>query len=152
MLFFRIFAGYLNVGIMSDNTQFFKQLYKQHRNFILYAVIGCITTAIDVGIFTLLSHYDMHELIANTISYQVAMVFSFFLNRHYNFKVKDKMWTRFFSFFLVNLIGYFFSQLLVFVFITICGIPDFIGKLAATIIAAAAQFLFLKHWTFKPKS
>ena len=136
---------------MGNIGQFCNQQYQQHRNFILYGVIGILTTAIDVGIFTLLSYGDMHELLANTISYQVAMVASFFLNRHYNFKVKDKVWQRFLSFFIVNLIGYGFSQLLVFLFITKLGMPDFIGKLLATILAAICQFLFIKHLTFKVK-
>jgi putative flippase GtrA len=137
---------------MGNVQQFCKQQYQQHRNFILYGVIGCVTTAIDVGLFTLLAYWGMHELIANTISYQVAMVASFFLNRHYNFKVKDKVWQRFLSFFVVNLIGYGLSQLLVFLFITKIGMPDFIGKLLATILAAVCQFLFIKHLTFKVKS
>lgn len=136
---------------MGNVGQFCNQQYQRHRNFILYGVIGCVTTAIDVGIFTLLAYWGMHELIANTISYQVAMVASFFLNRHYNFKVKDKVWQRFLSFFIVNLIGYGFSQLLVFLFITKIGMSDLIGKLLATILAAICQFLFIKHLTFKVK-
>ncbi len=136
---------------MGNIGQFCNQQYQQHRNFILYGVIGIITTAIDVGVFTLLCYWNMHKLVANTISYQVAMVASFFLNMHYNFKVKDKVWYRFLSFFLVNLIGYGFSQLLVFLFITKLGMPDFIGKLLATILAAICQFLFIKHLTFRVK-
>ena len=65
--------------------------------------------------------------------------------------IKDKVWQRFLSFFIVNLIGYAFSQLLVFLFITKFGMPDFIGKLLATILAAVCQFLFIKHLTFKVK-
>lgn len=137
---------------MSQFKQHCKNFYEQYRNFILYGIIGLFTTTIDVGIFTLISHYDIHELIANTISYQVAMVFSFFLNRQFNFKIKDNMWKRFLSFFLVNLIGYGISQGLVFLFISIIEMPDFIGKLLATILAGIAQFLIIKYWTFKPKN
>ncbi len=136
---------------MSKTHNNLNGLYLQHRNFILYGIIGIITTAIDVGIFTLLTYWNMHELIANTISYQAAMVASFILNRHYNFKVKDKVWKRFLSFFVVNLIGYGLSQVLVLIFITLIGMPDFIGKLFATILAAACQFIFIKHLTFKVK-
>lgn len=137
---------------MSNSTHYFKKIYEQNRNFILYGTIGCITTVIDVGIFTLLNHFDAHELIDNTISYQVAMVFSFFLNRRFNFKVKDNMWKRFLSFFLVNLIGYGISQVLVLVFITLIELPKFPGKLLATILAGLAQFFVIKYWTFKPKN
>lgn len=137
---------------MSQFKQHCKNFYEQYRNFILYGAIGCITTVIDVGIFTLLNYFNIHELIANTISYQTAMVFSFFLNRHFNFKVKDNMWKRFLSFFLVNLIGYLISQVLVLVFITIIELPEFPGKLLATILAGLAQFFVIKYWTFKPKN
>lgn len=137
---------------MSQFKQHCKNFYEQYRNFILYSAIGCITTAIDVGIFALLGHFNVHELIDNTISYQVAMVFSFFLNRRFNFKVKDNMWKRFLSFFLVNLIGYGISQALVLVFITLIEMQEFPGKLLATILAGLAQFLVVKYWTFKPKN
>ena len=136
---------------MGKFGQLCSKQYQRHRNFILYGVIGCFTTAFDVALFHLLLYCDLHELIANTISYQAAMVVSFFLNREFNFKVKDKVWQRFLSFFIVNLIGYAFSQLLVFLFITKLDMPNFIGKVLATILAAICQFLFIKHLTFKVK-
>ena len=37
---------------MGRSSQFLNKQYQQHRNFILYGVIGIFTTAIDVGIFT----------------------------------------------------------------------------------------------------
>lgn len=128
------------------------KLYQKSRNFILYGGIGCITTALDIAIFMGLTQCGMKELIANTISYQTAMVVSFLLNRKYNFRVNDKFWLRFFSFFLINLIGYFTSQGLVYVFISVLSINDFIGKLLATILAGLIQFIFIKRITFRKKN
>lgn len=96
-----------------------------------------------------LGHFGMQKLIANTISYQSAMVASFLLNRKFNFRVKDRFWWRFFTFFLINLVGYFASLGMVIVFISWIGLQQFIGKLLATIIAGIIQYIFVKQITFR---
>lgn len=134
-------------------TEFWNKAYQKYRNFILYGAIGIITTAIDVAVFNVFAnwYFDLHWMLSNTISYLVAMVFSFFLNRKYNFKVKDHIWSRFFSFSLINVIGFTFSQIFVYTFIPLIGLNEFWGKLFATILAAIGQFVFIKKITFKSK-
>lgn len=133
------------------NTNTGENFYQRHRLLILYGGIGCITTAIDIAIYLGLTQCGMEELIANTISYQTAMVVSFLLNRQYNFKVKDRFWLRFLSFFIINLIGYITSQGFIYVFISLLDFNDFVGKLLATILAGLIQFVFVKRITFRKK-
>ena len=65
------------------------RLYTKYRNFILYGLIGGLCTLVDIGVYYLLGHTNLHYLLANIISYNCGIIASFLLNRRYNFKVKD---------------------------------------------------------------
>jgi putative flippase GtrA len=77
-----------------------------------FAVVGLINTVIDFGLYNLLSDKAGFSLIeANIISTTVAMIFSFFANRHVVFQNKTGSLTRqVISFFLVTAFGLYVLQ------------------------------------------
>ena len=129
--------------------QILHNLYTQHRNFVLYCMIGVINTGVDFGIFALLDHSGLQYLIAHIISYHCGIFCSFFLNRYYNFKVKDKTGRRFLSFYGASLVALALSAALLYLFVDLAAMPHLLGKLLATVIIVVCQFLFVKHFTFK---
>ncbi|MCQ2285490.1 MAG: GtrA family protein [Bacteroidales bacterium] len=148
-------------------------LLTKHKNFIIYCLIGCINTIVDFSIFTLLTYWGLYYIISHVISYHCGILCSFFLNRHFNFKVKDKTFRRFLSFYGISLIALCSSAALLYLFVDVlclgCFITDLlpnsnfildifhnylafnkiVGKLIATIIIVVLQFLFVKTYTFK---
>ena len=126
-----------------------KSLYSKYRNFILYCCIGIINTGVDFGVFALLDWAGLYYLLAHIISYHCGIFCSFFLNRYYNFKVKDKAMQRFLSFYASSLVAMALSAGLLYLFVTTAGMPHLLGKLIATMIIVVCQFLFVKHFTFK---
>lgn len=126
-----------------------KDLYQKYRNFILYCLIGVINTGVDFGIFALLDHSGLYYIAAHIISYHCGIFCSFFLNRYYNFKVKDKPAQRFLSFYAISLVALAASAALLYLFVDILQLPHLLGKLFATAIIVVCQFLFVKHFTFK---
>lgn len=126
-----------------------EELYQKYRNFILYCLIGVINTGVDFGIFALLDYSGLHYIAAHIISYHCGIVCSFFLNRYYNFKVKDKPAQRFLSFYSISLVALAASAALLYLFVDILNLPHLLGKLFATAIIVVCQFLFVKHFTFK---
>ena len=134
---------------MDKLTQLIKNLYAKYRNFILYCVIGVINTGVDFGVFALLDYMGLHYLAAHTISYHCGIFCSFFLNRYYNFKVKDKPAQRFLSFYGISLLALGGSAALLYLFVNTMGLHHLLGKLLATAIIVVCQFLFVKHFTFK---
>lgn len=125
-------------------------LYRQFRNLILYGIIGSLCAALDFGIYTLLCHYDiMPYLWANVISIHVGIFTSFILNRSINFKVKNKTALRFFSFYIIGLVGLGISELMLYLMVSIASWDELICKLISIVVVALVQFLLNKYITFK---
>lgn len=77
-----------------------------------FGVVGIINTVIDFGLYNVLSSYAGFTLVeANITSTTVAMVFSFFANRHVVFEPSAKSVSRqVISFFLVTAFGLYVLQ------------------------------------------
>ncbi len=124
-------------------------LYTKYRNFILFTAIGCVATLVDFGLYSLLHYANFHYLVANIISYHVGIVCSFLLNRHYNFKMKDKTVSRFCSFYIINLAGLILSEVLLFLFVDRLQWNSLLSKLIATVFVGILLFVGIKYYTFK---
>jgi len=125
-----------------------KELYHQFRELILYGIIGGFCAGLDFGIYTLLGLWIPY-LWANIISVHCGIFCSFFLNRQYNFKVKDKPAQRFTIFYLVGLSGLGLSELLIFILGSKFGWNYLVAKLLTVIVVALYQFVLNKLITFK---
>lgn len=128
-------------------------LYQKFRNLILYGVIGCFTATLDFVVFTILSRYaGLHYQLANCISVLVGITASFFLNRTYNFKVKDKTVRRFSFFLTVGLCGLMLSNIILWVGIDKMGENSSVVKLLSIVLVVFFQFLLNKYITFRVTS
>ena len=68
------------------------------RNLIIYGLIGGFSALLDWGVKALLHEVlGMNEFVANVISVHCGIFTSFMLNRHINYKKKDKTAKRFAS-------------------------------------------------------
>lgn len=127
-----------------------KQLYSRFRNLILYGIIGGFCAGLDFGIYSGLCYWDiMPYLLANIISIHVGIFTSFVLNRSINFKVKDKVKTRFLSFYTVGLVGLGISTLMLWLMVDMAHWNEIVCKLVTIVVVALVQFLLNKHITFK---
>jgi putative flippase GtrA len=73
-----------------------------HIDKLKFLITGILNTAIDFGIFNVLSLFvGLSAIFANTISTGVAMVFSFLLNKKWVFNSKSKNYLREMILFLV---------------------------------------------------
>ena len=128
-------------------------LYKKFRNLILYGVIGCFTSTLDFVVFTVLSRYvGLYYLLANCISVLVGITTSFFLNRTYNFKVKDKAMRRFSVFLTVGLCGLMLSNAILWIGIDKMAGDSSLVKLLSIVLVVFFQFLLNKYVTFRVTS
>lgn len=128
-----------------------KNLYCRFRHLILYGIIGSFSSSIDFAIFTLLVQIvGLHYLVANSISILVGITTSFFLNRNYNFKVKDNVKGRFLIFLSVGLCGLMLSNFSLYVFVSTFDMNKLLSKLLSIVLVVFFQFLINKYVTFKP--
>jgi putative flippase GtrA len=125
------------------------RLYTKYRNFILYGLIGGLCTLVDIGVYYLLGHTNLHYLLANIISYNCGIIASFFLNRRYNFKVKDRAVRRFISFYLISMSGMVACEGILWLLVDGFGLNSLLSKIIATVLVGLAQFLYVRRFTFK---
>ena len=127
-----------------------KKVYSRFRHLILYGLIGGFCAALDFGVYLVLCYWDiMPYLWANIISIHIGIFTSFVLNRSLNFKIKDKVTTRFLSFYVVGLVGLGISELMLYMMVMKGGWNEIVCKLISIIVVALMQFLMNKYITFK---
>lgn len=124
-------------------------LYRKFREIILYGIIGALSASLDFGVYTFFCFVGLQYLIANAIGIHCGIFCSFILNRHFNFKVKNKTKQRFLSFYVIGLIGLLLSSFLLVLLIKYLHWNEIYSKLLSIIVVAAVQFLLNKYITFK---
>lgn len=129
----------------SDDTEKYKQLIKQ---MLLYGVIGGLSAAVDVLVFTLLLQTGLYELVANIFSVHVGIFISFCLNRRYNFKKTDRIAKRFVSFYLTGLLGLGLSSFILWGGMQL-SFSALVTKVFSVLIVAAVQFVINRFITFR---
>ena len=131
--------------------QIVKTLYKKFHHLVLYGIIGSFSSGLDFLIYTLLVQLvGLQYIVANCISVIAGISTSFYLNRNYNFKVKDHTKRRFSIFLTVGLCGLVMSNLILYLCIDNLGMDKLISKLLSIVLVVFFQFLVNKYLTFKP--
>jgi putative flippase GtrA len=125
-------------------------LFKKHKIFLTYIVIGTIATILDITVLSILSDLmSINYILSNCISVSAGISLSFFLNSRYNFKKTDRIGIKFIYFASVCLIGLLVgSSIFVFLYENI-GVYKFISKAISVAIAGILQYLFNKNVTFR---
>ena len=131
--------------------QIVKTLYKRFHHLVFYGIIGSFSSGLDFLIYTFLVQLvGLQYLVANCISVVAGISTSFYLNRNYNFKVKDHTKRRFSIFLTVGLCGLVMSNLILYLCIDNLGMDKLISKLLSIVLVVFFQFLVNKYLTFKP--
>ncbi|MFA5878700.1 MAG: GtrA family protein [Candidatus Margulisiibacteriota bacterium] len=125
------------------------RLGKKYQNFIVYSLIGCTGTLIDLIIFILLTQIGIPYLLANVFSISVGITNNFLLNAFFNFKVKDDLLKRFSRFYGIGLIGLLISSILLFVLIDFFSVSKIIAKLSTVFVVVLIQYNLNKIITFR---
>ncbi len=124
-------------------------LWRRHRTFLLYAVIGCSGITLDLVLFLVLYNVvGLHEQVATAISTTAGIGNNFLLNSYLNFRKQDHMLRRFLRFYAIGLLGIGLTVGLLAVFSTGLGIDPNIVKVVALPAVAVLQFTLNKRWSF----
>jgi len=124
-----------------------------------FSITGIINTLIDFGVLNLLVQvFSWSVLPANSISFSLAVINSYFLNKYWTFKDKQPIHVKQFSIFLgVSIIGLGLSNLLIYEGLELFKIHDFglnfdwhynIAKAVSAVIVLLWNFLASKFWVF----
>ena len=120
---------------------FVKEFFFRNRQFILYCAIGASGVTLDFLVYSLLLKMaGLNYQAANAAGYTSGTLLSFFLNAHFNFKTRDRVALRLFSFCLVALLGWAASAGTLYVLVARLGLDKYLSKLATLAVVVALQY------------
>ncbi len=129
----------------------------RYKTFYKYGVVGVLGTLIDVGILYLLVEVSGINPETNglfyifaTISFVLAVINNFALNRIWTFSNRERnIKKQFAKFFIISLVGLALTQSLLFIFVSQLSIWYIAAKLLTSIIVLLWNFTANKYWTFR---
>lgn len=122
--------------------------------FIKFNIVGVMNTALDLGIFALLTWIGVGEGLAKTVSYSCGVLNSYFWNSRWTFKQEHKKSAReFLLFVLVNLFSYAVARLVLQGSLTWLHIENAnVRNLIATPASVIVNFIGNRLFVFKKSS
>lgn len=131
--------------------------YKKYKEMLLYLFFGGLAFVISIlsyGIADVV--LGINELIANIISWILAVLFAFFTNRVWVFQSATHSGREFAiqmaNFFGGRVVTLIVEEVIILVFITILGFPSIPVKVAAQIVVIVLNYIISKFWVFKKKN
>ena len=126
-------------------------LYTKWKSVLLYIFFGGLTTIISVCSFILFDTM-CSELIANIISWILAVTFAYFTNKIWVFRSSAKgkaMWQEMMTFFSGRLITLGLEEAMLLVFVTWLQFNGAMIKVIAQFVVLVSNYLISKWITFK---
>jgi len=119
------------------------------RQLLLYAGIGLSGATLDFLAFLLLTALGVLPVVATGLSVSLGIINNFILNAKFNFKVHDRLLSRFAKFYAVGLTGVVTSMLMVWVLTEFAGFGGVLAKLLTIPPVVLGQFLVNRAVTFR---
>ena len=130
-----------------------RQLIARHRHsigeFMKFALVGLLNTAVDVVIFFLLTWVNTPYVAAQVVSYSCGAANSYLLNKFWTFRSSGLSYAEVVRFTVVNLVSLAISIVALTLLHETAGLDLAVSKAGATVCALAANFLGNKLWVFR---
>ncbi len=132
-----------------------ERLFSKHREVILYIFFGGLTTVVSIGSFILFDTVlSIHELIANILSWVLAVGFAYVTNRKWVFCSKAKgaaIWAEACSFYGGRLLTLGLEELILLIFATWLSFNSTAIKLIAQVAVLVGNYIISKFLIFRKK-
>lgn len=130
------------------------EMYKKYEDVILYLFFGGLTFLISIGSYYIFAEtFEMHYMVANVISWIIAVLFAYVTNRIFVFKsnargmkqIIKELWL----FIACRLTTGGIEVVIMFLGVSLMSINDMIVKVIAQIIVILSNYVFSKLIIFK---
>lgn len=123
--------------------------FLKYRQPILYIVFGLLTTLISIAVFAVFTEaVGTDPLIANIVSWILAVLFAFVTNRRFVFEANGNLVTQLARFYLARIITLLLEEGIIFIFVTLLTFDALIVKTLAQIIVVILNFVISKLFVF----
>jgi putative flippase GtrA len=134
----------------------FEPFYTKHKAGLMYLFFGGLTFFLSLFLFWFMDTVlHINEVINNSIDWVICVAFQFFTNRTWVFDGKVDTKKDFVkqaaSFTAGRLFTLVVEDVLIFIFITLMGLPKMPVKLGATFVVIALNYVISKLIVFKKK-
>ena len=121
----------------------------QNSQIIRYIMTGGMTTVINYIIYILLTAVQLDYLVANSIAWLGAVIFSYYANRHMVFRSGGNKKQEFIQFFSLRLATLVVENLLLFMFVGYIGAAELPSKILVSVITVVLNYFACKYSIFK---
>lgn len=134
----------------------FEAFYIKHKEVLLYFFFGGLTFAVSVCSYVLINvHFGINELIANILSWILAVLFAYFTNRTWVFQsiaeTVDDYHKEIISFFGGRILTLVIEEVILLIFMTILGLNSIVVKIVAQIVVIALNYFISKLLVFRDR-
>lgn len=128
-----------------------KEIKRNIRPFIKYCVVGLLGTTIDIGgLFILVDIYSFPVLPAATITFLLATINNFILNKNWTFRNGSENYKKLYiKFLLVSVAGLIITLLSMHFLVYVLLIWYILAKAITSALVLVWNFLVNKLWTFR---
>lgn len=114
------------------------------KQILKFVVVGGTAFVIDYGVFAILTLIDVHYLIAQIISFSVALVFNYIASIKWVFDAKKQTKKEIIEFIGLAIIGLFINEILLFIGVDKLGWHELIAKFISSVIVMVYNFITRK--------
>ena len=141
---------------MRGRMERIRELWKKYEEAISYLFWGGVAFFLSVALFDLFANkMGLYEQIANSISWIICVIFTYFTNRIFVFKSRSKgiegMGKEFMSFVTARLATLILENAILFIGVDILTMDNMIAKLIGQVVVIVSNYILSKLWIFKKK-
>ncbi|MCR5663428.1 MAG: GtrA family protein [Oscillospiraceae bacterium] len=130
--------------------------WQKHRELLLYLFFGGLTTLLGIFVFWLFNRpFDLNELIANIISWILAVLFAYVTNATWVFSARPanvgEAARQLLSFYAGRLATLGVEELILFVFVTKLDFDSMLVKIVASVVVIILNYVISKLLVFRKK-
>ena len=132
-----------------------KELYGKYRELLLYVFFGGLTTVVSVGSFVLFDGVlHIHELVANVLSWLLAVGFAYVTNRRWVFRSSatgKSRWKELIAFYGGRLLTLGLEEILLLIFVSWLAMNSTAVKTGAQLAVLVGNYILSKCLIFRKK-
>lgn len=134
----------------------FEPFYKKYKEVLLYLLFGGLTSVVSIIAYAYFNvAMGLNELIANVISWIIAVTFAFVTNRIWVFAVPARTMMDFFgqmlSFYGGRVVTLALEEIILYIFISKLEFPSLLIKIIAQVVVIILNYVISKLIVFRKK-
>jgi putative flippase GtrA len=126
------------------------QEIRKRKRFVKFALVGFSGMIVDLTVlYLLVEFFAVHYLVASVVSFLLAVVNNFLLNKYWTFEDKNKRGVyQFFSFLLISLCGLVLNLVIMYLLVDLCVVWYILAKVIAIFLVTFWNYFMNKKITF----